>query len=125
MERRNTKQLDLIRDFACHSKSHPTAEDVYNVIVQYMPDVSLRTVYRNLNKLADSGELRKIQVANGPDRFDSTLAPHQHILCTECGEFIDIFLENEDIITVKLKGLCGYEITDVDIVFRGVCPNCK
>ena len=125
MERRNTRQLQAIQNFAQHTKSHPTAEDVYNVIVHDIPDISLRTVYRNLNKLSEQGILRKIQVPNAPDRFDSTLDPHQHILCTECGRIIDVFMNNEQQLLSQLQGMCGYDITGIDIVYRGVCPACR
>ncbi len=125
MERRNTRQLEAIKRFAECSKSHPTAEDVYNEIVKTIPDISLRTVYRNLNKLSEEGVLRKIQVPNAPDRFDSTLEPHQHILCTECGEFIDVFMNNEERLLEEIKDLCGYEITGIDVVYRGICPSHK
>ena len=125
MERRNTRQLEAIKHFAECSKSHPTAEDVYREIVKTIPDISLRTVYRNLNKLSEEGLLRKIQVPNAPDRFDRTLEPHQHILCTECGEFIDVFMNNEERLLAEIKDLCGYEITGIDVVYRGVCPNHK
>lgn len=123
MERRTTKQLQAICSFAQSTKSHPTAEDVYNEIIKVIPDISLRTVYRNLNKLAEEGLLRKIQVPNAPDRFDSTLEPHQHILCTECGEFIDVFMNNEERLLEEIKDLCGYEITGIDVVYRGRCPK--
>lgn len=125
MDRRNTKQLQAIRRFAESVKTHPTAEDVFAVIVSEIPDISLRTVYRNLNKLSDEGILRKIQVPNAPDRFDSTLEPHQHILCTECGEFIDVFMNNEKKLLDEIHGLCGYEITGIDVVYRGKCPECQ
>lgn len=123
MERRTTRQLEAIRHFAECSKNHPTAEQVYAEVVKIIPDISLRTVYRNLNKLSEEGILRKIQVPNAPDRFDSTLEPHQHILCTECGEFIDVFMNNEERLLAEIKDLCGYEITGIDVVYRGVCPS--
>lgn len=125
MDRRTTKQLQAIRAFAESSKSHPTAEDVYCEIIKTVPDISLRTVYRNLNKLSEQGILRKIQVANAPDRFDSTLEPHQHILCTSCNEFIDVFLNNEEKLFNELHDLCGYIITGIDVVYRGTCPKCN
>lgn len=124
MERRTTKQLQAIRRFTESVKTHPTAEEVFSVIVTEISEISLRTVYRNLNKLSDQGILRKIQVPNAPDRFDSTLEPHQHILCTECGEFTDVFMNNEEKLLGELHGLCGYEITGIDVVYRGKCPKC-
>lgn len=125
MERRNTRQLKLIQDYAGHSKCHPTAEDVYRQIAKQIPDISLRTVYRNLNKLSEQGILRKIQVANAPDRFDSTLEPHQHICCTVCGAFEDVFVNNEEELIDHIHDNCGYYITGIDIVYRGICPKCN
>jgi len=124
MDRRTTKQLQAIRRYTESVKTHPTAEDVFTVIVKEIPEISLRTVYRNLNKLSQEGILRKIQVPNAPDRFDSTLEPHQHIICTECGEFIDVFMNNEQRLLDEIHGLSGYTITGIDVVYRGICPKC-
>ena len=125
MDRRTTKQLQAIRQYTESVKTHPTAEEVFTVIVEEIPEISLRTVYRNLNKLSQEGILRKIQVPNAPDRFDSTLEPHQHILCTECGEFIDVFMNNEERLLEEIHGLSGYTITGIDVVYRGICPSCN
>lgn len=125
MDRRTTKQLQAIRRYTESVKTHPTAEEVFTVIVEEIPEISLRTVYRNLNKLSQEGILRKIQVPNAPDRFDSTLEPHQHILCTECGEFIDVFMNNEERLLEEIHGLSGYTITGIDVVYRGICPDCN
>ena len=123
-ERRSTKQLRSIKNYVLHTKSHPTAEDVYKEVVKDIPDISLRTVYRNLNKLAEQGMLRKIQVPNAPDRYDSTLEVHQHIFCTKCGEFTDVYLHNEDRLLSELQDLCGYKVTGIDVVYSGKCPRC-
>lgn len=125
MDRRSTKQLQAILRIMEGNKTHPRAEDVYNRVVAELPNVSLRTVYRNLNKLSEEGVLRKIQVPNAPDRFDITLEPHQHILCTGCGEFIDVFMNNEERLLTEIKDLCGYDITGIDVVYRGRCPDCR
>lgn len=125
MDRRTTRQLQAIRRYTESVKTHPTAEEVFTVIVEEIPEISLRTVYRNLNKLSEEGVLRKIQVPNAPDRFDSTLEPHQHIICTECGEFIDVFMNNEQKLLEEIHGLSGYIITGIDVVYRGICPACN
>ena len=65
-----SRQRQAIIDYLCSTKEHPTAETVYtNVRIQY-PNVSLGTVYRNLNLLADEGEILRLTCGDGSDRFD-------------------------------------------------------
>ena len=65
---------------------HPTANMVYEQLKLEMPRLSLGTVYRNLNQLADAGRLKKIPLADGSCRFDKTKEAHSHIVCDECGD---------------------------------------
>ena len=58
------------------------------------PRISLGTVYRNLNLLADIGEITKITTPDGGDRFDAVTNPHYHVICTSCGRVIDLEMES-------------------------------
>ena len=71
---------------------HPTANMVYEQLKLEMPRLSLGTVYRNLNQLADAGRLKKIPLADGSCRFDKTRESHSHIVCEECGAVSDVHL---------------------------------
>ena len=51
-----SKQRASIKDYLMHTTSHPTADTVYLHIKEEFPNISLGTVYRNLNLLADIGE---------------------------------------------------------------------
>ena len=51
-----SKQRASIKDYLMHTTSHPTADTVYLHIKKEFPNISLGTVYRNLNLLADIGE---------------------------------------------------------------------
>ena len=58
--RRNSRQRTLVYQVVKDSHSHPNAEEVYLLVRRQLPDISLGTVYRNLNLLADIGEAIKI-----------------------------------------------------------------
>ena len=61
---RNTKQLQLIWDAVKDDKSHPTADQIYDRVRKKMPNISLGTVYRNLQKLVGDEKLQDAYDAN-------------------------------------------------------------
>ena len=128
MARRNTVQQKAV---ACQlSKlhgSHPTADEVYSAVSAEYPTVSKATVYRVLNRMAEEGTALKVNVSDGPDRFDDTLQAHYHVLCTRCGRVDDVEV-SPAVGSFDLDAAAkaaGYTITGHDLLFRGVCPNCK
>ena len=128
MARRNTVQQKAV---ACQlSKlhgSHPTADEVYSAVSAEYPTVSKATVYRVLNRMAEEGTALKVNVSDGPDRFDDTLQAHYHVLCTRCGRVDDVEVSSA-VASLDLDAAAkaaGYTITGHDLLFRGVCPNCK
>ena len=42
--------------------THPTAEVIYSHVRRIIPDISLGTVYRNLNVLVENGYIRKLNI---------------------------------------------------------------
>ena len=65
LQRRNSKQRSVIRDYLWGRIDHPTAEKLYNEIRVEHPKMSLGTVYRNLMLLTDLGEIQAIDVGDG------------------------------------------------------------
>jgi Fe2+ or Zn2+ uptake regulation protein len=125
MEKRNTIQKQLVLDAVVKLASHPTADDVYNQVVSMYPNISKGTVYRNLNSLAEDGQLRKISVPDSADRFDATTKPHYHIKCIKCESFYDIEIPYINDIDNRVKSITGYALEGHDIVFKGTCPLCR
>ena len=74
--RRNTIQKDLVRNAVYEMKRHVTANEVYEFIKEEYPTIGKGTVYRNLDILVEEGALRKVEVPDGPNRFDFTLKNH-------------------------------------------------
>lgn len=87
-----SRQREAIKDYLSSVTTHPTADTVYMHIKEEFPNISLGTVYRNLNLLADIGEAIKITTPDGGDRFDARTNPHYHFYCKCCKRMIDRIL---------------------------------
>ena len=92
-----SRQRESIKHYLMTTKEHPTADTVYMHVKKEFPNISLGTVYRNLNLLTDIGEAIKISTPDGGDRFDGRIEPHNHFLCEECGRLLDLDLDMKSI----------------------------
>lgn len=90
---KHSKQRDSIKTCLMGRRDHPTADAVYMSIREEFPNISLGTVYRNLNLLVDLGEIQKLTCGNGPDRFDADTSPHYHFVCRHCGAVSDLKMD--------------------------------
>ena len=94
--RRFSRQRQLILDTVCSLHCHPTADDIYSIVKSRIPGISLGTVYRNLNVLAEEGLIQKIALGKSTERYDSRLDSHYHMICLKCGRVVDVPLSYED-----------------------------
>ena len=124
MERRNTIQKQLVLQAVAELANHPTADEVYSLVVKDHPTVCKATVYRNLASLSDDGRLRHIKMPSGADRFDHQTFGHNHIECILCGRLEDAPLEDQTALNAQAAAATGYRCVEHEIVFRGICPAC-
>ena len=121
MQQRYSKKREAILELLRSVDSHPSADWIYQKLKPEFPDLSLGTVYRNLQQMAEDGRLMEL---DGPvTRFDATVQPHTHLRCSRCGCVADgdlaydLGLDQETIAQ-------GWQITGHDLMFRGICPAC-
>jgi Fur family ferric uptake transcriptional regulator len=122
---RLTQQRKIIIDELRKLHSHPTADELYEIVRRKLPHISLGTVYRNLEFLARRGIIRKLEISGMQKRFDGDLDIHQHIRCTRCGRIDD--LPADTAVTrcdMELLENTGYEILERRVEFIGICPDC-
>ena len=122
--KRNTIQKTVVLDAVNSLKNHATADDVYHEIVKTHPSISRGTVYRNLNQLTESGDIRKVEVPNGADRFDHRAFKHYHAKCSVCGQILDVEMDYIEDLEKAIKNACGFEFSSHDIMFKGMCTKC-
>ena len=125
MNKRKTIQRSLVLETVQELRCHATADEIFETIVKKHPNISRGTVYRNLNLLSDMGEIHKIEMPSGADRFDHICREHYHAKCVKCGRVFDVEMEFMADIEKNIKDTRGFEITGHDIIFKGTCLDCK
>ncbi len=124
VKRRNTQQRKVILDILRSTDIHPTADWIYERAREYIPNISLGTVYRNLKILKDEGLILELNDGK-QSRFDGRIDEHFHFKCTSCNSIYDI--DTKDIVSVNESFLIkeGYQVDSYDVIFSGICPRCS
>lgn len=123
-QKRYSRQRELIYQAVRDSRAHPTAEMVFQQIRPENPRLSLGTVYRNLNLLAEEGLLTRMPFP--VERYDSRTHPHCHLRCEKCGAVSDLELAYTPELDAAAAALCPEAgIHRHDLVFYGLCSQCR
>lgn len=122
--KRNTIQRYLVLEAVNCLHSHATANDIYKLVSEKYPGISQGTVYRNLEKLAEEKEIRKLSIPGEPERFDHIYKEHYHVKCEKCGRLFDVDMECISGLEEKIRDSHGFRFTGYNIFFTGICPDC-
>lgn len=124
---RNTRQRAVILDILRKSESsHPTADLIYREARKVLPNISLGTVYRNLNFLCEQGQVHEIRTnTESSSRFEHDCPPHAHFHCTVCQAVHDIPLPD------TLKNIQWSDeihistVNAMELHLLGACSGCE
>ena len=119
-----SRQRESIKACLMGRHDHPTADAIYTTIREEFPNISLGTVYRNLNLLVELGEISKFTCGDGKDHFDADIFPHYHFVCRCCGSVQDLRMEPLSDVTAKAQTGFNGEIDTHVTYFYGTCADC-
>ena len=105
---RMTRQRQVILEELRKVNTHPSADEVYEMVRKRLPRISLGTVYRNLEVLSESGQIKKLEPRT-LKRFDGNSSEHFHIRCIDLADMTPI----------------EYQILGHRLEFFGLCPYCS
>ena len=121
---RRTRQRDAILEVLRGTKSHPTADWVYQEVRKEMPHVSLGTIYRNLRTLSEHGEIQELAFGSAHSRFDANPHNHYHFVCEQCGTIRDLEMSSLPELDRRAEELLGCEVRSHRLEFYGLCSDC-
>lgn len=122
---RSTPQRRIVLEELRKVTSHPTAVELHGMVRHRLPRISLGTVYRNLELLAEQGVVMKLELGGAESRFDGNVAPHHHVRCVRCGRVSDVHGLPESMLREDVAKAAGYRIIGYRLEFIGVCPACR
>lgn len=122
--KRYSKQRECILNVLKGTATHPTANYVFEKVREEIPNISLGTVYRNLSKLTEDGEIIKLVSDDTCERYDARVTPHYHIVCRSCGAVGDIFIDYDKSLDRSADKVYGGCVRGHDIMFYGICEKC-
>ncbi|CDE60060.1 putative uncharacterized protein [Fusobacterium sp. CAG:439] len=119
-----SRQREIILETLKSNVVHPTAEYLYAILKAKAPNISLATLYRNLNQLADNGVIKKIDGLEAPSHYDHNTHEHYHFICDECKRVFDVSSDVAPNIVQKTEEELGFIVKKHDIIFNGICRDC-
>lgn len=122
---RTTKQKRVILEVLKSTKTHPTADWVYEKVRKKIPSISIGTVYRNLNILKSQGEILELNFGKGFSRYDGTPENHYHFTCEVCGSVLDVESPVAHELDAFISDSMGVKVTRHRLEFYGVCGECS
>jgi Fur family peroxide stress response transcriptional regulator len=127
MERKQnySRKREAILQTLRSTKSHPTADWVYQQLKPTFPDLSLGTVYRNLSRFKEDGTIVSVGVVDGQERFDADTSPHSHFICLGCGAVLDVgegFVDPQA--DKAVSSLNHVQVLSHQVLFHGYCTAC-
>jgi Fur family peroxide stress response transcriptional regulator len=120
-----TPQRYAIYKYLKSTKSHPSAEMIYEELKINYPTMSLATVYKTLKTLIELRLVQELNVGEDNFRFDANTDAHPHIICLSCGRVDDIERADFGFLNKEAEKYCDYEIEEHKVYFYGLCPECK
>ena len=122
---RMTKQRKAILRILKSTDSHPTADWIYEKVRNEIPNISLGTVYRNLNVLAEHDKIRVLDYGSNHSRFDGNPEPHYHFRCEICGGVYDLEIDLSSDLNEKINQETGFIAHSHRLEFSGICHDCQ
>src|SRR5256885_16300800 len=112
------------------SPEHPTAEQIFFAVREKLPNLSLATVYKNLEALRAAGAASDVNTLHEQGRYEAALPgtgagrSHHHLVCVSCKKVIDVHDARFDSLRVSPRVTQGFEVRAVRVQVEGICPDC-
>ena len=122
---RNTIQRESILRVLLNTKSHPTADYIYDEVRKGIPAISKGTVYRNLGVLRQMGLGDELNLDGTITRFEAAHKEHYHFRCESCEKIIDLDMPLYKKLDREVAERTGLKILYHQLEFRGLCRDCQ
>ncbi len=120
-----TKQRIAVFDYLSRVEHHPTADEIFLAVKRKLPQISLATIYNNLEMLVQCDAVSKLSYGEGSARYDIRTDHHYHTRCLKCGKLWDLDSAEGVEALKRIKPQKGFEVKDYRLELLGHCRECR
>lgn len=124
---RMTSQRRLIVEVLADLDTHPSAEELYDIVKERDPNLHLSTVYRTLRWLEEQGLVKSHYFDDTrQERFDPMHSKeHYHFVCQSCGRVVEFNNLLVNAIKANFELHTGARVDSGTVVLYGLCTRCR
>ena len=128
----NTIQKQRILEMLkANSNHHLNVDEMLFILNTKQIYVSRATLYRYLDVLVQTGEVRKFLIGDNEKACYQYIedkehcSNHFHLMCTECGKLIHLHCQKVDDIVGHILEEHKFLVDPGRVVFYGICEECQ
>jgi Fe2+ or Zn2+ uptake regulation protein len=122
--RRVTPQRLVIHRALRELDRHVTADEVFALASERLPNVSLPTVYATLELFEVLGIVHRVTVGRGAVLYDPRGDEHHHLVCRRCGAVRDVDAAIDMTGLRRAARRHGFVPDRAELVLSGLCASC-
>ncbi len=122
---RMTNQRYAILEYLLLKSNHPTANEIYEYLKNDFPNMSVATIYNNINFFKKAGIITELPFADGSSRFDLTKTHHYHVICANCGKVEDFDYPNFEEAERIAEKQTHFKVINHSFKVTGICLECQ
>jgi Fur family ferric uptake transcriptional regulator len=109
------------------TEKHLTADELHRLVKKKNPAIGIATVYRTLKLLKESGLCSEFRLDDGTTRYEHLYnhEHHDHLICSNCGDLIEVFDPEIEKLQEKLARKHGFHISSHKLEIYGTCKKCS
>jgi Fe2+ or Zn2+ uptake regulation protein len=121
---RLTRQRRVIWELLAGRGEHLTADEILARVRQTQPGIARSTVYRALDALEATGDVRAARLGGPSVRYEVAPRPHHHAICQVCGRVQHLDEALVGAVEEELLRRARFTPVRTDLVVLGVCSSC-
>jgi len=124
---RNTQQRREVISALARVQGFVSAQELHALILRNGGRIALATVYTQLKKLTDSGEVDVVMTERGESLFRRCVvdAHHHHLACRRCGEIVEVDTPELERWSREIAERFGYRDVHHVLELNGLCSKCQ
>lgn len=123
---RPTKQRLAVAEALAATEGFHSAQEIHELLGRRGDSVGLATVYRTLQKLAESGEVDMMRSEDGEAIYRRCSdTHHHHLVCRACGRTVEVEGPAVERWTSAIAAEHGYAEVSHTLEIFGTCPSCR